>query len=79
MFFNFPEGGSCHADNVQGGCACECLHPPPLQEILYPRLLGLPVRGNRAFLLCGGGVIEVELGGVNFSIQLCVCDHLYLG
>ena len=58
----------------QGGCACECLHPPPFQEILYPRLLGLPVRGNRAFLLCGGGVIEVELGGVNFSIQFnCVC------
>ena len=21
-----------------GGGACECLHPPPLQEILYPRL-----------------------------------------
>ena len=22
----------------RGGGACECLHPPPLQEILYPRL-----------------------------------------
>ena len=24
VFFNFPEGGWRHADNVQGGCACEC-------------------------------------------------------
>ena len=31
VFFNFPEGGWRHADNVQGGGggACECLHPPP--------------------------------------------------
>ena len=24
VFFNFPEGGWRHADNVQGGDACEC-------------------------------------------------------
>ena len=26
----------------KGGDACECLHPPPLQEILYPRLVFHP-------------------------------------
>ena len=30
FFFNFPEGGWRHADNVQGGgVLVECLHPPP--------------------------------------------------
>ena len=26
----------------RGGGACECLHPPPFQEILYPRLYSVP-------------------------------------
>ena len=40
-------GGVFQIDDVtrtmsKGGGACECLHPPPLQEILYPRLVFHP-------------------------------------
>ena len=40
-FFNFPEGGWRHADNVQGGVLVNVFTPPPLQEILYPRLTSI--------------------------------------
>ena len=37
VLLNFSEGGWRHAGNAQGGCLW--MSSPPLQEILYPRLL----------------------------------------
>ena len=33
------EGDDVTREMSKGGGACECLHPPPLQEILYPCLI----------------------------------------